>query len=365
MSKVIYALIVTVILVVGAVIPALIQAQRADGPDAVVREIDTFLRLRAAPSTRSAIRAELLTAAPLTVIGKSEDDEWLAVLTHDERLGWVSREYVDLYADYSRLPTYRSGDVMLPEPRLRPAVITHMREIYARGQTLGRRPDSFVKVGDSISASSNMLTPLAQGVYDLTGYEELQWVLDHYAQAAENPLGAKPIAAGVGWTAFNVVDTTFSAGDACRENESPLACAYRVDNPSVALIMFGSNDVGLINVSSYTQRMREIIEYSIDQGVIPVISTFPIRAGHEEKSHTFNAAVIALGEEYNIPVWRYGGMMQSLPNNGLDGDGVHPSLPPKGGDGVTLFTEDNLYSGYVIRNLTALQMLDAVLQAVL
>lgn len=364
-QRLIYTGIAVLVLLIVAAIPFLLEAQRAEGPDARVSAIDTFLRLRAAPNTQSDIRAELLSAAPLTVLGKSADGEWLAVLTQDERLGWVAKSYVELNTDDGRLPVYATGDVMLPEPRLRPSVVDNIRRIYAHGQTLGNDPDSFVKVGDSISASRNMLTPLAEGNYTLGEFERLQWVLDHYAQAQPNPLAQEPIAAGVGWAAFNALDAKSTNNDACESDETPLACAYRVHKPAIALIMFGSNDVGLVNVESYRERLTDIITYSLERGVIPVLSTFPIRVGYEQKSHAFNAVVIELGEQYALPVWHYGGVMQSLPSGGLDGDGVHPSLPPKGSDGVALFDGDNLYYGYVVRNLTALQMLEAVLKVIL
>jgi hypothetical protein len=53
-----------------------------------------------------------------------------------------------------------------------------------------------------------------------------------------------------------------------------------------------------------------------------------------------------------------------LPDAGLAPDGTHPSIPPKGYKGSADFRASNLYYGYVIRNLTALQMLDAVVLAV-
>ena len=77
-----------------------------------------------------------------------------------------------------------------------------------------------------------------------------------------------------------------------------------------------------------------------------------------------NPASGKLARRYNIPLWEFGGAMQSLPDAGLAGDGIHPSIPPRGYKGAADFRPNNLHYGYVIRNLTALQMLDAVVLAV-
>ncbi|MFN8563236.1 MAG: hypothetical protein U0703_16850 [Anaerolineae bacterium] len=74
----------------------------------------------------------------------------------------------------------------------------------------------------------------------------------------------------------------------------------------------------------------------------------------------FNQIVTEIAAEYAIPMVDYGGAMLALGDGGLDLDGVHPSVPPKGYEGAADFSADNLYYGYVVRNLTALQILDAV-----
>ena len=56
-------------------------------------------------------------------------------------------------------------------------------------------------------------------------------------------------------------------------------------------------------------------------------------------------------------------MMETIPNQGLSSDGLHPSLPPDGAPGR--FSTDNLQYGYTVRNLTALQTLDVIWRLVL
>jgi hypothetical protein len=50
--------------------------------------------------------------------------------------------------------------------------------------------------------------------------------------------------------------------------------------------------------------------------------------------------------------------LESLPNNGIDNDGIHLTIPPEGQSGV--FNDNNLKYGYTVRNLVTLQALDVV-----
>jgi hypothetical protein len=54
-----------------------------------------------------------------------------------------------------------------------------------------------------------------------------------------------------------------------------------------------------------------------------------------------------------------------LPDAGLSEDGLHPSAPPNPSVNGANFTGDNLRYGYVMRNLTALQVLDTLRREVL
>jgi hypothetical protein len=108
--------------------------------------------------------------------------------------------------------------------------------------------------------------------------------------------------------------------------------------------------------------MEQIVQTSEQMGVIPVISTIPHRRGFESPVDRLNAVIFELAEAYSLPVWDYAAMMDALPNGGLSSDNIHPSIGPGGYDSAADFTSDNLRYGYVMRNLTALQMLDRVLQ---
>lgn len=349
---------------IGVLILALMFAvfgQLPGGPDARVAQVDTFLRLRQLPTTQSEILAELETGTPLTVTARSESGDWLAVITPDERAGWVARQYVDVRININSLPVSNGYTVIIPTPRINADTAAHIREIYARGQQLGRRANAFAKVGDSISAAPHMLTPIAEGHYELGEFSELQRVIDHFVADA---FAAQSKAAVSGWTSGEVLRPELADPKMCEEGETPLACEYRLTNPAVALIMYGTNDVALINLAAYEANMQAIIDYTVQQGIIPVISTIPMREGYTDQVTAFNRKIRELAERNRIPLWQYGAVMQTLPENGLTGDGVHPSLPYRGYDGVADFRADNLYSGYVVRNLGALMMLNALLDVI-
>ena len=66
--------------------------------------------------------------------------------------------------------------------------------------------------------------------------------------------------------------------------------------------------------------MRKIIEYSIEVGVIPIIST---KADNEEGDFSINETMARLAWEYDIPLLNYWRAVQDLPSKGLQEDNVH------------------------------------------
>jgi lysophospholipase L1-like esterase len=240
--------------------------------------------------------------------------------------------------------------------------------IYAKGQALGNRRTVFSKVGDSITVADVMYRPIGFGNYSLGGYGYLQRTIDFFSQTQardNNSFNNSSLAAQNGWTTSTVLNPQYANQDACNEGESPLACEYRTTKPAVALIMFGSNDVAIVPSDEFAYNLRVIVEYSIARGVIPVLSTIPPRRGFEPQVAFYNQLVTEIASAYGVSLWDYGAAMRTLPNDGLSGDGLHPSYPPEGFSHAANFTGDYLQYGYVMRNLTALQALDVLRRRVL
>ena len=140
----------------------------------------------------------------------------------------------------------------------------------------------------------------------------------------------------------------------CAADETPLACEYRIHRPSIALITLGTNDVW--HQDTFEGQMRAIIEFSIQKGVLPVLAT---KADNDEGDGSINATIARLAQEYDIPLWNYWRALQPLPDHGLQSDGAHLTWGPN------RFNDPKaMESGWAVRNLTALQVLNAVWQAV-
>lgn len=209
---------------------------------------------------------------------------------------------------------------------------------------------TFTKVGDSITYSWAYLFDVAVDV-DLAGYGYLQEVIDHYS--IHSFLINPPIAAYPGWTSGDVLKVGNAKLDGCKEL-SPLVCAYAVENPSVALILLGTNDVAQnIPLDVYRTNMEQIVQISQDRGVTPVLITIPPFEGKDVNG--YNAVIRTLAAARGAPLIDYGADSVSLPNQGLSGDGVHPSESPDKKDAY--FDTEHLQYGFNVLNLRILQML--------
>jgi hypothetical protein len=256
-----------------------------------------------------------------------------------------------------------SPTLMLQPPALGETVEERVRLIYTVGQALGNRSNVFSKVGDSITASPSFLGPIGEGRYQLVDYGYLQPVIDHFSAAPAregNSFLNSSLAAGVGWAAWAALDPEFADETICAPGETPLECEYRMTRPAFALIMFGTNDVGYRSAAEFGGDLRRIVEVSESMGVIPILSTIPNRPDMPQQVAAFNQIIETVAATRAVPLWDYYAALQGLPNGGLAWDNLHPSSPPEWYADAANFHPQNLSYGYVVRNLTALQMLDSV-----
>jgi hypothetical protein len=249
-------------------------------------------------------------------------------------------------------------------------VTAHAREIFVRGQSLGNRPNVFSKVGDSITASAVFLFPIGNREYFLyDDYAYLEPVIHYFSTEAArdqaNSFNNIPLAAKTNWRAAAMFSPASANAEVCNAGEAPLPCEYRLVRPSIALIMLGTNDAPLTPPDTYEQDLRRVIEYSIDHGVIPVLSTLPhlARKGYEGNDAPLSVIIIRLAQEYDIPLWDFAAALEALPNRGLYKDGIHPSWAPTGH--AADFSPEYLQYGMTVRNLMALQMLDMLWREVI
>jgi hypothetical protein len=232
-----------------------------------------------------------------------------------------------------------------------PTVSETAVQIYQSGLQLGEDAHAFSKVGDCGSTPSWFLGDFDRGsrYYDLGTYNDLAAVIQQY----QGSFGRTSLAARSGFNASSVFAPIWADRRQCAANETPLSCEYRIHRPSVSLITLGTNDVW--HQDTFESQMRAIIEFSIQKGVLPVLAT---KADNDEGDGSINATIARLAQEYDIPLWNYWRAVQPLPDHGLQPDGAHLTWGPN------RFNDPKaMESGWAVRNLTALQVLNAVWQA--
>ena len=145
----------------------------------------------------------------------------------------------------------------------------------------------------------------------------------------------------------------------CNPDENPIACEFRLHNPSIAIISLEEWWAG--HPENYEKYLRQIIEYSITQGVLPILST---KADNLEGNHLINQSIARLALEYSLPLWNFWLSVQPLDNHGLiavDSSGASDMFHLTHSDRYYFFDDPNAkQSGWSVRNLTALQALDAI-----
>lgn len=259
------------------------------------------------------------------------------------------------------------ADIDLNDSPPLPQVTTHARVIYAAGLAQGNNPHVFSKIGDCMTAAAEFLVPLGMGEYDLGDYEALQEVVDWYVGVParqeddwELDSFANPgLSTASGFNAASVLDALWANPTWCQANESPLACEYRVSQPALAVIMFGTNDVFYLEAEAFDFYLRNVTLATIDSGVVPVLNTFPIRPEYPDKSLLFNQIVIQVALDYDLPLINLWLALQELPNQGVDTvQTIHLTIPEDGQTGI--FDPVHLEAGYTYRNLVTLQALDVL-----
>jgi hypothetical protein len=231
-----------------------------------------------------------------------------------------------------------------------PAFDGNAVEIYRRGLSLQRNSRVFSKIGDCQNITTYFLADFENpDKYRLGEYADLQATIDWF----KGSFGRKSAAVRGGMNVAAVMNPLMANPDICAAGETPLGCELRLNDPSVAIISMEeawSGDVG-----KYEVYMRQVIEYTISQGVVPIIAT---KADNLEGGDRINRLIARLAWEYDIPLWNFWAAVQPLPARGLSEDGFH--LTQALGFHNYFFDEPPAqWSGWMARNLTALQALDA------
>ena len=255
------------------------------------------------------------------------------------------------------IPTATEDTRLLPEDwkewSVIPTFSNRAREIYETGLSMGNNPRHFSKVGDCQNTTGYFLgifdNPRGAKEYRLGDeYEYLQETIDYFTGSFYRQ--SKAVKGGSN-VAF-VLNSMYSDPEECESGETPLACEIRLYQPSFAIVRM--EKWGKKPVEQYEMYMRQIIEFLISKGVVPILAT---KADNSEGDFSVNYTIAKLAYEYDIPMWNFWAAAYPLPDHGLRDDGFHLKV------GYIQF--DNplaMKLGWPVCNLTALQTLDAAMK---
>ncbi len=256
-------------------------------------------------------------------------------------------------------------------PVISASMKSRLRSIYLSGQSRGNRASVFSKVGDSITATGSFLTDIGCGVENLGSHTELSPTISYFRATSvpgraavwcgvSNSFSMDSVAADMGWTTASVLAPVSRSGCAA-PYDTALRCELHLTRPSIALIMLGTNDLERINdLTTYRNNLTQIVNDTIDAGVVPVLSTIPPRrdsATLASRVAAYNDVVLNVASSMQVPLWDYWVAMtgSSMVNQGIGSDGIHPNI--YGGEYGCEFTDAALRYGFNQRNLTAVQVL--------
>jgi hypothetical protein len=154
-------------------------------------------------------------------------------------------------------------------------------------------------------------------------------------------------------------------------------------NPEVAVIMFGTNDLGALDEKEYAEKTAEVVDRCLKNGTVVILTTLPPRSGFVEKSKQFAEAVRRIARDKKTPLIDYHAEILKRRPDDWDGalpkfkdikgseyevptliarDGVHPSFPKAHQD----YSQESLRSnGYALRSYLTLLAYDEVIRQVL
>jgi hypothetical protein len=155
-------------------------------------------------------------------------------------------------------------------------------------------------------------------------------------------------------------------------------------NPEVAVILFGSNDVGEMEAAEYEEKTREVVRRCLANGTVVILTTMPPRSGRFEKSMRFAGVARRISHKERVPLVDYfSGILERCPE---DWDGALPQFKHTPGDDYqvpTLIARDGIHpsnprafadysdaslrcNGYALRNYLKVlaygEVIDRILQ---
>ena len=232
-------------------------------------------------------------------------------------------------------------------------------------------PGTFVQIGDSITFSGAFWSPLWSPPKNMTKTVQAQYEVmrKHMKPECLNQKGPSFGNQGsmtIRWAQENLTNWLASL------------------NPEVVVLMFGSNDVGQMEIEEYEQKTRDVITKCLANGTIVLLTTPPPQSARLHKCLQFAGAIRRIAAETKVPLVDYcdeiltrrpfdwdgaSAEFKTIPGDTYDvptlisRDGVHPSNPQSFSND---FSEGALSSsGFGLRNYLTMMTYADVIKAVL
>jgi hypothetical protein len=252
-----------------------------------------------------------LTAAATGAISR-------AIALHDiptDARGWPRKQPPDLGA-------WESGSV-------RQAWIESMRTAHTRFRGV---PGTFAQIGDSITFSAAYWSPLASAPKHMSpdvnaSYRLVKARLKPEALRQKGPAFGNQGSMTIEWARTNIAEWLSTM------------------NPEVAVLMFGSNDVGQsVTVEQYESATREVVKACLANGTVVLLTTAPPQSARLETCLSFAGAIRRVAADLGVPLVDYG--QEILARRPFDWDGASPAFkndPAGVYDVLTLICKDGVH----------------------
>ena len=250
-----------------------------------------------------------------------------------------------LTATTAATETQASPDIAWSEVRVMPELSQHILQIYQEGQAQGRNPHNFSVIGDCQSIPFVFLGPFWRGELALGSGENYLWDAINQFKGSFNRWS---VTSRGGFTAASFLSPLQADPHYCKPGETPLTCEYRLNNPAFAFITL-ETWINSNTVDRYETYLRQILDYVIGHGTIPILITKADSGEVINGRHVINPAIVRVARDYDIPVINFWRSAQNISNGGID--------PAR--EGFHLSQE-----GYNLKNILALRALYGIWQAV-
>lgn len=200
---------------------------------------------------------------------------------------------------YQPPPAYAQGKL---HSDLTGEVVANLRSIHERNRG---DDNAFIKVGDSITFSTDFLRCLART--PVTGtHAPLEETRRFFTAASWS---RQSTASKVGW----------HTNEPLRGSPAPVDVEIDRMQPAFAVVMLGTNDTYAGSEPSYRRNLQALVNHLTGRGIVPILSTIPPRAQASANAVVprMNAVVRRVAAESKVPLVDFNLALSNVPRYGL------------------------------------------------